>query len=80
MISRLIGAVSDITPENRVLLETLVQRSLGLISEVSEIEKQIRLLIADLTLAGLSNAHPPAGRTGAYAQTATSASADWSRR
>jgi hypothetical protein len=43
---------------NQELLTNLVQRSLGLLSEVHEIEKRLRQLFADLAIAGLNDAKP----------------------
>jgi hypothetical protein len=46
--------VADISSQDQELLTTLVQRSLGLLSEVHEIEKRMRQLLADLTIAGMN--------------------------
>jgi hypothetical protein len=46
--------VANITSSDQELLTTLVQRSLGLLSEVHEIEKRLRQLYADLSINGVS--------------------------
>ena len=47
-----------LSPDNQELITTLVQRSLGLLAEVHEIEKRMRALFADLTMAGLNDPKP----------------------
>ena len=53
----------NITSSDQELLTTLVQRSLGLLSEVNEIEKRLRQLYADLTIAGVSGPKSPPNAT-----------------
>ena len=46
--------MANITSSDQELLTTLVQRSLGLLAEVHDIEKRLRQLYADLTIAGVN--------------------------
>ncbi len=57
----------------------LVECSLGLLSEVTEIEKQMRLLLADMTIAGLGGRKSVAQASSSTPRPAQVGSSQWSR-